>query len=174
MVYRLKTDIENTKDHFEGGKIKHFLDNWKQITSDENILSWVRGVHIDYDSNLRQFYIPSEQNFGPEENDFVDQKVKELLKKGIIEPSLHEEGEVISTIFLVEKKDEGYRLILNLKPSNNQIENVHFKMETLENVIQMMKPESFMASVDFADAYYSVPIAKEHRLVLKFFWKNQL
>ena len=30
-----------------------------------------------------------------------------------------------------------------------------------------------MASIDFADAYFSVPV-KEHRLVLKFNWKGQL
>ena len=154
--------------------MKYFIHNWEQITSDETILSWVRGVHIGFEPGLRQLFVPSQRSFGPEEDNFVNQKVNELLQKGIIEPSSHEDGEIISTIFIVEKKGGGYRLILNLKPFNDQIENVHFKMETLENVIQMMKPASFMASIDWADAYFSVPVAKEHRLVLKFIWKGQL
>ena len=154
--------------------MKYFIHNWEQITSDETILSWVRGVHIGFEPGLRQLFVPSQRSFGPEEDNFVNQKVNELLQKGIIEPSSHEDGETISTIFIVEKKGGGYRFILNLKPFNDQIENVHFKMETLENVIQMMKPASFMASIDWADAYFSVPVAKEHRLVLKFIWKGQL
>ena len=173
-VSRLKSSILNTKENFKGGKLKYFIHNWEQITSDETILSWVRGVHIGFEPGLRQLFVPSQRSFGPEEDNFVNQKVNELLQKGIIEPSSHEDGEIISTIFIVEKKGGGYRLILNLKPFNDQIENVHFKMETLENVIQMMKPASFMASIDWADAYFSVPVAKEHRLVLKFIWKGQL
>ena len=56
----------------------------------------------------------------------------------MIEHTKQEQGEVISTIFLAEKKDGGFRMILNLKPFNAQMENIHFKMETLKNVIQMM------------------------------------
>ena len=48
------------------------------------------------------------------------------------------------------------------------MDNIQFKMKTLENVIQMMKPDTFMASVDFTDAYFSVPVAEVHCLVLKF------
>ena len=31
-----------------------------------------------------------------------------------------------------------------------------------------------MGSIGFTDAYFSVPVAKEHRLVLKFVWKGNL
>ena len=86
-------------------------------------------------------------------------RLRSCYRKGVIEHTKHEKGEVISTIFLVEKKDGGFRLILNLKPFNAQMDNIHFKMETLGNVIQMMKPGAFMASVDFTDAYFSVPVA---------------
>ena len=55
---------------------------------------------------------------------------------------MHEESKVLSTIFIVEKKDGGFRLILHLEAFNKQMENVHFKMETLENINYMMKPGS--------------------------------
>lgn len=164
----------NTKDNFRGGNLQYFVHNWEQISSDNTVLSWVKGVHIDFDPDLEQVFIPQQRFFGADGDLFVDNKVQELLQKGVIEHTGHESGEVISTIFLVEKKDGGYRLILNLKPFNAQMENIHFKMETLENVIHMMKPGSFMASIDFADAYFSVPIAKDHRLVLKFVWRDKL
>ena len=151
-----------------------FADSWEHLTSDATILSWIRGVHIDFDPDLQQVFVPQQRSFGAKEDAFINDKVEELLQKGVIEHTKHEKGEVISTIFLVEKKDGGFRLILNLKPFNAQMDNIHFKMETLENVIQMMKPGAFMASVDFTDAYFSVPVAEEHRLVLKFVWRDIL
>lgn len=37
-----------------------------------------------------------------------------------------------------------------------------------------MRPNCFMASVDLEDAYYSVPIAEEHRKFLGFIWRGTL
>ena len=51
-----------------------------------------------------------------------------------------------------------YRMILNLKKPNKYIENKHFKTNSLQNVFHMVKPVSWMASVDLKDAYYSVTI----------------
>ncbi len=50
----------------------------------------------------------------------------------------------------------------------------HFKMESLRQVIHMMKPGCFMASLDIRDAYYSVPIHKAHQKYLKFQFNDQL
>ena len=47
-------------------------------------------------------------------------------------------------------------------------------MDTLETAIKMMRTNCFMASVDLKDAYFSVPISKEHRKYLCFIWKNKL
>ena len=42
-------------------------------------------------------------------------------------------------------------------------------MDTLTIAIKIMSPGCYMASVDLKDAYYTVPIAKEHQKFLKFF-----
>ena len=55
-------------------------------------------------------------------------------------------------------KYRNYRMILNLKKPNKYIENKHFKTNSLQNVFHMVKPVSWMASVDLKDAYYSVTI----------------
>ena len=52
-------------------------------------------------------------------------------------------------------------MILNLKKLNKYIEPKHFKMESLQNVLHMVKPETWMAFVDLKDAHYSVPIHEE-------------
>ena len=47
-------------------------------------------------------------------------------------------------------------------------------MDRLENVMQRMKPASYMASINWADTYFLLPVSKEHRLVLECIWKGQL
>ena len=106
--------------------------------------------------------------FNAQEELIVQQEINTLLAKGVIQQSHHEPGEFISTIFLRPKPDGSFRMILNLKEFNKSVEHHHFKMDTLETVTKMIKPGCCMASVDLKDAYYTVPIHKDHQNVLKF------
>ena len=65
-------------------------------------------------------------------------------------------------------------MILNLNDLNEQIEKHHFKMDSLWSAVRLMPPNCFMASIDLTDAYYSVPIANEHRKYLRFYWQGSL
>ena len=47
-------------------------------------------------------------------------------------------------------------MILNLKCFNENVSKHHFKMESLQSAVRLMKPGCYMASVDLKDAYYSV------------------
>ena len=42
-------------------------------------------------------------------------------------------------------------------------------MESIHNVINVIRPNVFMASVDLKDAFFFVPIFKEHQKYLKKF-----
>ena len=104
----------------------------------------------------------------------VDQEIQKLLKLGVIIPSDHEEGEIISPIFTREKSDGSYRIILNLKKFNENVSYSHFKMENLFSATDMMRKNCFLASVDLRHAYYSVPVHTKDQKYLKFRWKGKL
>ena len=70
----------------------------------------------------------------------VRAEIQNLLHKGVIKPSIHEEGETISPIFVHPEKDGTHRFILNLKQLNEYVEYCHFKMDTLEAAIKLIKP----------------------------------
>ena len=40
--------------------------------------------------------------------------------------------------------------------------------------MHLISKNCYFASVDLCDAYYSVPIAPEHRKYLRFIWKQQM
>ena len=97
-----------------------------------------------------------------------------MLRAGVITPSKHEEGEFISGIFTRQKSDGTYRMILNLKEFNKNVDYKKFKMETLKSALNLVTKNCWMASIDLVSAYYCVPIAREHRKYLKFLWQGQL
>ena len=66
---------------------------------------------------------------------------------------------MISPIFVQPKKDGSHRVIFNLKRLNEAVSYHHFKMDTLETAIKLMRPGCYMTSIGLKNAYYSIPIA---------------
>ena len=122
----------------------------------------------------RQAYVRPEIQFDQMEQIIIDKEITHLLALEVIEHTCHSPGEYISTVFVRKKKNGNYRMILNLKGLNEHIEYHHFKMDTLWSAVRLMTFNCFMASLDLKDAYYSVPIANEHKKYLRFYWRGKL
>ena len=60
-----------------------------------------------------------------------------------------------------------------LKPLNFFVQKYHFKMENIYSTINYVSPGDYMVSLDFKDAYFSVPIHPLDWKLLRFFWKGQ-
>ena len=84
----------------------------------------------------------------------------------------YDEGEFISGIFTRDKKDGNKRMRLNLKRFNKFVYYKHFKMEYVNNVINLIKPHLYMASIDLKDAFFAVNIHNDHQKYLKFLLGN--
>ena len=59
-------------------------------------------------------------------------------------------------------------MILNLKQLNKHIEYEHFIMESLPSILNIIRPNCWMSSVDLKDGFYTAPIHPEHQKFLKF------
>ena len=68
----------------------------------------------------------------------------------------HEEGEIYLPIFLKKKTDGSFRLILNWKSLNNNIEKQHFKLETITSVLNLVTSNLCFTKIDLKDAYYTI------------------
>ena len=165
---------QNPASSFIAGRLQCFYNKWENLTTDSFILNIVKGCKIDLLQQPSQMHVSKQKQFSAKEATFIEAEISKLLAKQVIIPSHHEKGEYISTIFLTPKKDGSFRLILNLKRFNKFVRYQHFKMESLKQVIQMIKPDCFMASLDIRDAYYSVAIHESHQKYLKFHFKGQL
>ena len=151
--------LVKSQTSFRAGKLKHFLPQREAITADPTILQIVTGVKIEFKSSVaptQHYGRPSV--FNSHQHSIVNAEIDTLLAEGVVTPAAQETEEFISTIFLRLKKDGTHRTIVNLKAFNELIAHHHFKMDTLEAAVNMMRPGCFMALVDLEDAYYTVPI----------------
>ena len=132
--------------------------------------------HIDFweTPRQRQRVTKLENRFLEKERHIIDIQIQEFLQKGIISRSIFQEEQIISPIFLRPKPDGSHRVIFNLKSLYDSVVYQHFKLDTLEKAIQLVRPGCYMASLDLKDAYYSVPIALEQQRYLKFLWRGVL
>ena len=170
----MKHYFANKVQSFKGGQLAHFFDKWKEITSDSEVLNCVKGQFIDFSTQPTRNLGPKRKTFNISDSLVIEAEIQKLLDKGVIVPTQHERGEYISPIFVANKKDGSYRMILNLKRFNQHVEYQHFKMDSVWTAIRLITPNCYMASIDLKDAYYSVPIAKPHQTYLKFEWNNML
>ena len=93
---------------------------------------------------------------------------------GVLKEVEHHPDEFLSPIFLVPKKDGEYRMILNLKTLNESITYHHFKMDTFEIALKLIKPNCYMASVDLRHAYYSINVAESQQVKLRFVFSDKI
>ena len=118
---------------------------------------------------------PFEHPRSIDETAIIDGEIQELLRKQVIEEVASDTNTgYYSNLFTNRKNDGTYRTILNLKKFNEYCTTEHFKMESIKNVINMLKPGMFLASIDIKDAFYSVLIFPGHRKYLRFIWKEKI
>ena len=166
--------LNERKESFQAGCISDASLLWRKLTSDQEILDIVHGMHIEFNQLPVQLVPCLNTHIADENQIHVDEEISSLLDKKVIVPSPRVHGEFISPIFLRGKKDGSFRMVLNLKKLNRFVVYHHFKMDTIWSAVNMMKPNCYMASIDLKDAYYSVPICQEQQKFLKFIWKGKV
>ena len=161
-------DLEKIKDPDAIGKLGLFPKIWEEHTSDWEIIRTVQGGGINF---LELPFQERKPNLARGQDlDLLRKEVEKLRQQGVVEFAEHEEGEFISRIFLVKKKDKAnFRLILDLSDLNEDfVEYKKFKMETLKSILRLVTPDCWFYSIDFSDAYYSIPVHPSLRKYLRF------
>ena len=168
IINELYQDVQN----FQGGNLRYFSKNWYKYTKDKYILD-----KITYGLKLNELscqYRKSNYPLPNKEKEVISIEIKKLLKKKFIVRSTTEYKEFISGIFTRNKIDGTKRMILNVKNFNKLVNCKDFKMESINNVLNIIRPNVYMASIDLKDALFSVPIHPTHQKHLKFTFDDLL
>ena len=147
VVNELHQDVQN----FQGGNLRYFSKNWHKYTKDTYILDIVtNGLKLELNE------LPC--LLSAKENEVISTEIKKLLKKNIIINSTTEYNEFILSIFTKNKKDGRKRIKLTFKNFNKFVNYKHFKVESINNVLNITRPNVYMPSTDLKDAFFSVTI----------------
>ena len=134
----------------------------------------ISGMSLSLTDTPSQNKLPHDIVMSREESKAASQHIDQLLQKRAIIPcSFLPHHDFLSNIFLTPKHDGGFRMILNLKKFNKFVEYAHFKMESLNNILDLVTPFCFMSVLDLTDAYLTVPINKLFFKYLKFSFKGR-
>ena len=91
----------------------------------------------------------------------VEKETIEMLEKGAIKVSLQKDqlsqNRFLSNLFVVKKNGWDYQRVINL----------HFKMESLPT-LKYMKERDYMCKINLKDAYFTVPLDKSCRHLVRF------
>ena len=110
--------------------LANFITVWGKITFDQENLSIVKRHEIKFASP--QFKEKTLMLTKMSKNiSLLEQNVLEVLEKGTILKVVPTQGQFLSNLFLVEKRDGVNHPVINLKNLNKFIPCEHFKMECL-------------------------------------------
>ena len=83
-----------------------------------------------------------------EDKHLMHLEIESMLEKGAIQPTKPSKDQFVSTLFLPEKKDGGQRPIINLKKLNKNIPYIHFKMESITLLKDLLEQDDLMVKLD--------------------------
>jgi len=152
------------------GRLPQCLQNWQEITADQWILQVVQGYKLELLATPAQKSPP--RTLGAKNHHLIGEEVQKLIAKGAVRRVTPCADQFLSQIFLVPKRDGSFRPVVNLRPLNQFMQQVHFKMENLGMMRDLLREGDWLASIDLKDAYLSVQIWEGHRKYLRFLWQD--
>src|ERR1700731_1872690 len=109
----------------------------------------------------------------PQQRELLRQEIAQLLAKRAIEQVNDASPGFHSSMFVIPKRNGGYRPLLNLKKLKEPLEAPHFKMETLRQVTPLIQQHGFLTSIHLSDAFLHILVHKMSRKFLRFRWNGK-
>ena len=160
--------LVNTPLIFVGGKIFAAKQQWLTLSKDTWLFDVVHGRVIELTDFPSQSFLPRPLSLSSADRLALDTALVQLLSQKVVESCDPSDGQgFFSNVFPTLKKDGTARIILNLRELNDFVSHVHFKMDTLHDVIPLIQHNSFFCTIDLKDAYFSVYVHPDER---KWLW----
>ena len=134
-------------DHFEGGLLSEFQKS----------------------ASIDKLSCNKKQVFQPGETRVLIKAVYQMIDKKTITPvqKVTSLG-FCSRLFLIPKPGKKWRPVLDLSVVNKYLHVPTFKMETAENIQDLLQQSEWVTSLDLTDAYFHIPIHPQFQNYLRF------
>ena len=171
----LFTDIMESSP-IPGQRLSSFAEEWRKAGADPALVQLVHFGHkIKFEHGTPTLTKPLQEFETKLEEgamNVVRKEVATLLEKNAVRKLNWDEASKnlghYSQIFTVPKPNGKHRVVINMKPLNEQVKKEKFRMETIKDVKSLIQPNDYGAVVDLTDAYYTVSLHKDSRKYCRF------
>jgi hypothetical protein len=172
---RISNFVLREKDDFPlGGRLRFFADFWRKLAPSREVMSLILGAVIPFTAMPHQDRVPPQCVFNAEETEQVRAMVNELLQMEAVVPVDPKPDQFVSQLFLVTNKDKSKRAILNVKQINeNFLPKQHFKMETLQSILPLIRRFDWFGSWDLRKGYFNIAVHPDHQKFFCFEFEGQ-
>jgi hypothetical protein len=102
-----------------------------------------------------------------------DKKFEYLIQNGIVVESSYRELIWINPTNLVPKLNGDFRLVIDIWKVNCFMEPIHFKMEGVHTLKDLIQPKDYAITYDLKDAYNHVPVHPSMSPLLGVAWRGK-
>ena len=93
--------LKHKPENFRASGISQCYKHWLKLTSDKSILNTVKyGYEIEFETEPCDMCNRTEIKFNSKERSIISELLQKLYEKGVIEESVHEDGDIISHVFI--------------------------------------------------------------------------
>ena len=156
-----------------GGCLARAVQGWEAIGAEQWVLQVLReGYQIPFHSVPPLSRVPLHRPTYPASSErglALTEEVLALLEKDAVEPAPSTPG-FYSRLFVVPKVSGGFRPVIDLSRLNGYVATSHFRMQTPQSILESVRQDDWMVTVDLKDAYLQVPVHPRCRQFLRFCW----
>jgi hypothetical protein len=148
-------------------RIQAKLRGWRKIGASRSVINLLRHGHLIRWADLPPdpFYFPS-RPLPLVESQWLLGEIVRGLGTGAWEPALSDQ--FCSAVFVVPKKNGGYRLVIDMRHLNEHVAPATCHYETLKHLPNMVHQSDWFFAIDLQDGFNCIPIAQRHRQYFTF------
>ena len=158
-----------------GMRLRSALPFWRRFIVNKTVLSWLEfGLTYEFTKGAPPPHDVTEYPLSARLSTVRDTEIKRYEDMGVVVPLPPEELDtaVFNGVFVVEQKNK-LRPIIDQRFPNSFTEKVHFKMDSIRDVRDLIREHDFMFTIDFKDAYLHL-FYKRHFWKYGAFWRPKL
>ena len=172
------TNVKNVVTTFPiGARFQNFWQVWLELGAGPKVTQILReGYPLPFRIRPRLTRYPTVVScyVNPHRDSYLMEALHQLIDKNAVELVQNKKSlGFFNRLFLVPKRNNRWRPILDLSKLNLFLKGEKFKMETPETIRSSLQQGEWVTSIDFQDAYFHIPIQEQSRKYLRFHVQGQ-
>jgi hypothetical protein len=144
-------------------RLRQVIASFPEVLTDKLGLTHLLEYHIQVKDNKLVRSPP--YKLAPPKMQFLREHIKQLLKDGVIEPS---SSQYSSPMFLVPKRDQSYRAVVDYRALNKRIEIESVPLPDVHSAFHWFSKAKYFTTLDLNQAYYLIPLSRESKHLTAF------